>query len=223
MRSNRKRCFAPRRLAAVTFVPPSRLPLSFVTFGAQLRVIIRRLGLDFFLSQFFAAECRSRQGVCKTRPGAAAAAAAAAASAAGGAAATRSHRCTSAAQKRELRRHSALNPNAAAAARGCEPCRFSGCVLCNQTIPSPVCLFVYLCAGAASRSKLSMLYDLVKRTKAVIRAQRKASHNSSRRASNAAGLKQKQSGKRSKHSKHSKAKENRSNAKSRPRAAAAHP
>jgi hypothetical protein len=70
-----------------------------------------------------------------------------------------------------------------------------------------------------------MLYDLVKRTKAVIRAQRKASRNSSTRASNPARLKQKQRGKRSKHSKHSKhskAKGNRSNAKSRPRAAAAH-
>ena len=68
-----------------------------------------------------------------------------------------------------------------------------------------------------------MLYDLVKRTKAVIRAQRKASRNSSTRASNPARLKQKQRGKRSKRSKHSKAKGNRSNAKSRPRAAAAHP
>jgi hypothetical protein len=61
-----------------------------------------------------------------------------------------------------------------------------------------------------------MIHDLVKRTKAIIRAQRKASHNSKRSASNPAHLKQKQ---RSKRSKHSNAM---GNVKSRPRAAAAH-
>jgi hypothetical protein len=117
MRTNRKSCCAPRRLVAITSVPPSRVPLSSVTFGAQFRVIIRRLGLDFFLSQFFAVECQSRQGssgsVCETRPGAAAR--------------SHSHCCTSAAQKRELRWHNALNPNFAAAARGCDSYGFSGC------------------------------------------------------------------------------------------------